>query len=331
MTNHKQQKRAAGTGRKAKPDLARLRGSIPPLITPFKNGEVDYDAYAALVNFQIDEGSHGILVNGTTAEPSTLTTEERNRLVTLAIEVTAGRVPVVAATGSQSLAESRALTEHSVAAGADSLLIVTPYYIKPPQRGLVAYYLELAKGHDVPWMIYHIPGHTAVGVTLNTLKACKDKSPTFVGIKHAVNDLGFVSECLHEFGADFKVFVGLEELSFPMMAVGACGLMNAVGNLRPGVLAQMCEAVDAGDVATARALRPAARDQQDPCSSTQAIPMKYLMKKPGCWPERHRADGAGRPGSRRARRRAQRAGSRRGPPRATSQNRGTLTPTPCAK
>jgi 4-hydroxy-tetrahydrodipicolinate synthase len=139
-------------------DLTRLRGSIPPLITPFIDGAVDYDTYAELVNFQIEQGSHGILVNGTTAEPSTLTTEERNRLVTLAIEVTAGRVPVVAATGSQSLAESRVLTEHAVAAGADSLLIVTPYYIRPPQRGLIAYYLELVADHDLPWMIYHIPG-----------------------------------------------------------------------------------------------------------------------------------------------------------------------------
>src|SRR6185503_10638577 len=235
-----------------KHDLAALRGSIPPLITPFKRGEVDYDRYAELVEFQISQGTHGILVNGTTAEPSTLTADERNRLVTLAIKTTRGRVPVVAATGSQSLAETRVLTEHALAAGADSLLIVTPYYIRPPQRGLVAFYLELAKGHSVPWMVYHIPGRTAVSVTLDTLKAIKDQSPHFVGIKQAVNDLGFVSECLHEFGRDFKVFVGLEELSFPMMTVGACGLMNAVGNLRPKVLAEMCEAVWNGDLATGR-------------------------------------------------------------------------------
>ena len=158
--------------------LAALRGSIPPLITPFIRGAVDYDRYAQLVEFQIKEGSHGILVNGTTSEPSTLTTDERNRLVTLAIEVAKGRVPIVAATGSQSLAESRVLTEHALNAGADSLLIVTPYYIRPPQRGLVAYYLELARGHDVPWMIYHIPGRTAVSVTLDTMKACKDNRRT---------------------------------------------------------------------------------------------------------------------------------------------------------
>ena len=262
--------------------LAALRGSIPPLITPFKRGGVDYDTYAALIEFQIKEGSHGILVNGTTAEPSTLTTEERNRLMTLAVETTAGRVPVVAATGSQSLAESRVLTEHAIEAGADALLIVTPYYIRPPQRGLVAYYLELAAGHEVPWMIYHIPGRTAVSVTLDTLKACKDGSPNFVGIKHAVNDLGFASECLHEFGRDFKVFVGLEELSFPMMAVGACGLMNAVGNLKPKVLAEMCEAVFAGDLATGQRLHDQLLEiNKAVFFDTNPIPMKYMMKKLG--------------------------------------------------
>jgi 4-hydroxy-tetrahydrodipicolinate synthase len=268
--------------RRGRHDLAALRGSIPPLVTPFVNGEVDYDKYAELVTFQIEQGSHGILVNGTTAEPSTLTTEERNRLVTVAVVTAAGRVPVVAATGSQSLAESRALTEHAVAAGADALLIVTPYYIRPPQRGLVAYYLELATGHDVPWMIYHIPGRTAVNVTLDTLKACKDKSPTFVGIKHAVNDLGFASECLHELGPDFKVFVGLEELSFPMMAVGACGLMNAVANLRPGVLAELCEAVFANDLATGRKLHDQLLEiNKAVFYDTNPIPIKYMMMKLG--------------------------------------------------
>jgi 4-hydroxy-tetrahydrodipicolinate synthase len=263
-------------------DLAALRGSIPPLVTPFKNGAVDYDRYAALVEFQIKEGSHGILVNGTTAEPSTLTTEERNRLVTLAVRTAKGRVPIVAATGSQSLAESRVLTDHALSEGVNALLIVTPYYIRPPQRGLIAYYLELAKGHDVPWMVYHIPGRTAVGVTLDTLKAFKDKSPNFVGMKHAVNDLGFVSECFHEFGNDFKVFVGLEELSFPMMAIGACGLMNAVGNLRPGVLSQMCEAVFNNDLAAGRKLHDQLLEiNKAVFFDTNPIPMKYMMKKLG--------------------------------------------------
>jgi 4-hydroxy-tetrahydrodipicolinate synthase len=263
-------------------DLARLRGSIPPLITPFVGGKVDYAAYERLVDHQISNGTHGILVNGTTGEPSTLTVDERNRLVTLAIATASGRVPVVAATGSQSLAETEALTRHAVKAGADALLIVTPYYIRPPQRGLVSYYLEVAASHDTPWMIYHIPGRTAVNVTLDTVRTLKDKSPTFVGMKHAANDLGFVSECLHALGDDFKIFVGLEELSFPMMAVGACGLMNAVGNLRPGVLAQMCDAVAAGDLATARQLHDELLEiNQAVFFDTNPIPIKYMMKRCG--------------------------------------------------
>jgi len=267
-------------------DISRLKGSIPPLITPFRNGDVDYDAYAALVDFQIREGSHGILVNGTTSEPASLTVDERNRIVDIAIAAAAGRVPVVAATGSQSLAETEQLTDHAVRAGADALLIVTPYYSKPPQRGLVEYYLRLAERHDKPWMVYHIPGRTAVSVTLDTFRALKDRSPTFVGMKHAVNDLGFVTECLTTFGDDFRIFVGLEELSFPMMAIGACGLMNAVGNLRPDVLARLCEAVWSSDICGARALHERLLEiNQAVFFDTNPIPIKYMMKRLGIIPE----------------------------------------------
>jgi 4-hydroxy-tetrahydrodipicolinate synthase len=263
-------------------NLESLRGSIPPLITPFVGGHVDYDRFDKILEHQIAQGSHGVLINGTTAEPSTLTIDERNRLVTQAVETTAGRLPVVAATGSQSLAESRKLTEHAVNAGADALLIVTPYYVRPPQRGLIEYYVELTKDLDIPWMVYHIPGRTAVGVTLNTLRELKQRSPNFVGMKHAVNDLGFVSECLAAFGHDFKIFVGLEELSFPMLAIGAVGLMNAVGNLRPGVLAELCNAVAANDFGTARRLHEQLLEiNQAVFFDTNPIPIKYMMKKAG--------------------------------------------------
>jgi len=267
-------------------DLSRLKGSIPPLITPFRGGNVDYDAYAAMVEFQIREGSHGILVNGTTSEPASLTVEERNRIVDAAIASANGRVPIVAATGSQSLAETETLTDNAVRAGADALLIVTPYYSKPPQRGLIDYYLHLAARHDRPWMVYHIPGRTAVSVTLETLKTLKDRSPTFIGMKHAVNDLGFASECLTEFGPDFRIFVGLEELSFPMMAVGACGLMNAVGNLRPRVLAELCEAVWNSDIPTARAMHDRLLELNKAVFfDTNPIPIKYMMKRLGLIPQ----------------------------------------------
>jgi 4-hydroxy-tetrahydrodipicolinate synthase len=131
-------------------------------------------------------------------------------------------------------------------------------------------------------MVYHIPGRTAVGVTLDTLKALKDESDQFVGMKHAVNDLGFVSECLHEFGHDFRIFVGLEELSFPMMAIGACGLMNAVGNLRPSVLVDLCNAVERGDLAGARILHEQLLEiNKAVFFDTNPIPIKYMMKRLG--------------------------------------------------
>lgn len=266
-------------------DLTRLKGSIPPLITPFRDGEVDTDTYVRLVEFHIQNGSHGILVNGTTAEPSTLTVAERNRLVSLAVDTVDGRLPVVAATGSQSLTETQALTRHAVEAGVDALLVVTPYYIRPPQRGLIAYYLELAASHETPWMIYHIPGRTAVSVTLESLKAIKARSPHLVGMKHAVNDLGFVSECLDHFGDDFRIFVGLEELSFPELAIGARGLMNAVGNLCPQPLADMCQAVWDGDLVTGQTLHQRLFEiNQAVFFDTNPIPIKYMMKRLGLIP-----------------------------------------------
>ena len=266
--------------------VEQLKGSIPPLITPFHNGEVDLEGYAGLVNFQVEQGSHGILVNGTTSEPSTLTVEERNRLIDVAMETVAGRIPVVAATGSQSLAETQVLTAHAVAAGVNALLIVTPYYIRPPQRGLIEYYLEVMAPFELPWMIYHIPGRTAVTVTLDTVAELRDRSPQFIGMKHAVNDLGFVSECLARVGDEFRIFVGLEERSFPMMTVGACGLMNAGGNLRPKPLANMCEAVWRYDLIEWLTIHQRLLEiNKAVFFDTNPIPMKYMMKRLGIIPE----------------------------------------------
>ena len=262
--------------------LNKIRGSIPPIITPFVNGEVDYRTYASLIEHQIKNGSHGILVNGTTAEPSTLTIDERNKLISIAVEVANGKIPVIAGTGSQSIIETKILTNHAVKAGVDSLLIVTPYYVKPPQRGLIEYYLELTEKIDIPWMIYHIPGRTAVNVTLETMKILTEKSANFVGMKHAVNDLGFVTECLSAFGPDFKIFVGLEELSFPMLSIGACGLMNAVGNLRPNILSEMCEAVWDKDNERGLELHHQLLEiNQAVFYDTNPIPIKYMMRKLG--------------------------------------------------
>jgi 4-hydroxy-tetrahydrodipicolinate synthase len=263
-------------------NLARLRGSIPPLVTPFRDGRIDLAAYEALLERQIAGGSHGILVNGTTGEPSTLTVAERNELVTLAVKSVAGRVPVVAATGSQSLEETRALCDHAERAGADALLVVTPYYIRPPQRGLVEYYTTLCRETALPVLVYHIPGRAAVSMEIESFARIRERCANLVGAKHAAQDLAFVTRALRELGDDFRIFVGLEELSLPMLAVGAQGLMNAVANLDPGRVAALYESVQAGDLARARSLHAALAELSEALFyETNPIPLKYMLKRLG--------------------------------------------------
>jgi 4-hydroxy-tetrahydrodipicolinate synthase len=243
---------------------------------------VDYEAYEKLVEFQIDNGTHGILVNGTTSEPSTLTLFERKQLLRTAVQVARGRVPVVAATGSQSHAETVELTEAAAKDGANALLVVTPYYIRPPQRGLVAYYRDIGQRTSLPMLIYHIPGRTAVNVELSTMQEISEYVPSFVGIKHAVNDLGMVSDMVQAFGTKFRIFVGLEEFSFPMMAVGACGLMNAVANIAPRLVADLSESVLAGEMLRARELHFKLYELNKAVFyDTNPIPMKYMMRRLG--------------------------------------------------
>jgi 4-hydroxy-tetrahydrodipicolinate synthase len=259
-----------------------LRGSYPPLVTPFRDGKVDFDKFAALIERQVVEGSHGVLITGTTAEPSSLTIDERSDLVRAAVETVAGRIPVVAATGSQSYAETVELTARAERAGADALLIVTPYYIKPPQKGLVEYFVAIGKQTDLPLMIYHIPGRAAVSVTTTTVAQMAERLPNLVGLKQAVNDLELITELLMRLGQDFRIFCGLEALSFPMLAIGAAGLMNAVGNLVPARVAALCKAVEKGNWEEARKLHFDLFElNQAVFLDTNPIPLKYMMARIG--------------------------------------------------
>ena len=259
-----------------------LRGSYPPLVTPFRHGAVDYDTFAGLVELQIREGSHGIVVCGTTGEPSTLTVEERSQLLEVAIDAAAGRIPVVAATGSQSHQETVALTVHAEAAGADAVLVVTPYYITPPQRGLVDYYVDVAQRTALPLLIYHIPGRAAVSIQIDTIERIADKVPHLVGVKHAANDLTLVTELLARFGFDFRIFAGLEELSFPLLAIGAAGMMNAVANLAPQRVADLYEQTARGALDAARALHFELFELNRALFlDTNPIPLKYMMRRLG--------------------------------------------------
>lgn len=259
-----------------------LRGSYPPLVTPFRDGEVDHEAYASLVERQVRGGSSGIVVNGTTAEPSTLTVDERSALVRTAVEAAAGRLTVVAATGSQSYAETARLTREADEAGADAVLVVTPYYSRPPQRGLVSYFSGIAGLTELPVLLYHIPGRAAVTVEIDTLEAMAEAAPNLVGMKHASVDLGLVTDALTRLGREFRIFVGLEELTFPMLAIGAAGAMNAVGNIAPAKVAALCRHVEDGELSAARDLHFELFELNRAVFwDINPIPMKYLMKREG--------------------------------------------------
>ena len=259
-----------------------LRGSYTPVITPFADGKVDYEKFAELVDRQAREGSHGVVVTGTTGEPSSLTTDERIELVKVAVDAIAKRIPVVVASGSQSLAETIELTTAAEKAGADAVLVVTPYYCKPPQAGLADYFIEIGKRTSLPLLVYHIPGRAAVSITAATMAKIAEGSPNLVGVKHAANDLEFVTEVLTRLGSDFRVFCGLEALSLPMLTLGAAGLMNAVGNLAPARVARLCELVEQGNLVEARAMHFQLFElNQSIFLETNPIPLKYMMARMG--------------------------------------------------
>ncbi len=263
-------------------DQAALTGCYTPLVTPFAGDDIDLAAFERLVDRQVASGSQGVVVTGSTGEPSVLLPHERTELVRAAVSAAGGRIPVVAATGAGSYAETRSLSESAVAAGADALLIVTPYYLRPPQRGLVEYFADIGSRFDVPVLIYHVPGRTAVTIDIGTLEAIVQRTPNVVGMKHASWELALVTEARAALGRQFRIFAGLEELSLPMLALGASGLMNAVGNLVPGRVAALWRAVVEERLTDARRLHDELWElNRAVFFDTNPIPVKYMMRRMG--------------------------------------------------
>lgn len=259
-----------------------LRGSYPPVITPFHDGKIDFDTFSALLETQVRQGSHGVVIAGTTGEPSSLTVDERSELIRVAVDTIDKRIPVVAATGSQSLSETMEITSRAEKSGADAVLVVTPYYVRPPQRGLVQYFASVAAQVPLPVLIYHIPGRAAVTLTSSTVAEIAELAPNVVGIKHASTDLEFVTELLARLGPEFRIFCGLEALSLPMMTIGAAGTMNAVGNLASARVAKLCDTIAANQLQEARKLHfDLLALNQAIFLDTNPIPLKYMMWRIG--------------------------------------------------
>jgi len=259
-----------------------LRGSIPPLVTPFRDGKVDFNKFAELAERQVQRGSDGIVVTGTTGEPSSLSMEERIELLKVAVSTVGGRIQVIAATGSASYAETLRLTTEAEAAGADAVLVVTPYYIKPSQRGLVDYFVSLGQRVKLPLMIYHIPGRAAVSIKAQTVCRIAEQIPHLVGLKHADHNLELITELLVGLGPDFRIFCGVEALSLPMLILGGSGLMNAAGNLAPERIAALYAAVQKVDLKSARDIHVELFElNQSIFIDTNPIPLKYMMSRLG--------------------------------------------------
>jgi 4-hydroxy-tetrahydrodipicolinate synthase len=263
------------------PAPANLRGSLVPLVTPFAAGAVDYDAFEASVD-RVGAASDGVVVTGTSGEPTSLSSDERAELCRRAVTVAAGRFPVVAATGSPNQAETLALTKAAGEAGVDAVMVVCPAFVKPSQEGLRQHFITVAKATELPFLIYNIPGRSGVGVTAATVVAIAEDAPNLCGLKHASPDLDLVTDLLLQLGDDFRLFCGLESFSYPFLAVGGAGLMSAVGNLLPEQVTDLCRAVAEGDHARALGLhRSLFRVNQAVFFDTNPGPLKAMLLAAG--------------------------------------------------
>lgn len=226
--------------------MKNLQGSIVPLVTPFRDGQLDEDGLAGLVEWQIASGSHGLSVTGTTGEPASLSTQERERVIQVAIEANGGRVPFLAGTGSSNHDESLHLSRFAHRIGADAVLLVVPYYVRPGQEGLFRHFKDIADQVDLPVILYNIPGRTAVNLEIETVARLRQACPNIIGIKEANPDFSHITRLLGRLGTDFLVFSGIELLCFPVLAIGGAGYVSATANVLPAPVARLYDLYAAG-------------------------------------------------------------------------------------
>ncbi len=228
-------------------------GSLVAIVTPFKHGKFDEQAMADLIEFQIANGTHGIVPCGTTGESATLTHEEHERVVAVTVEAANKRVPVIAGTGSNSTDEAISFTKHAKAVGADGALLITPYYNKPTQEGLFRHFEAVAKAVDLPQILYNIPGRTSVNM-LPATTARLSEIPSIIGIKEGSGSLTQVSEIMQRAKPGFLMLSGDDPLTLPMMALGGKGVITVTANVAPTDMANMVSAALKGDFEQARCL-----------------------------------------------------------------------------
>ncbi len=256
----------------------KLKGSIPALITPMKNGRVDDEAFRKIVNWQIKEGSHGLVPVGTTGESPTVTPDEHKRVIELAVEVAAGRVPVIAGTGSNNTEEAIEYTLHAKKAKADAALIVVPYYNKPTQDGIYAHFSAIARAVDMPILVYNVPGRTVANISVETLARLAKDHANIIGTKDASADLTRPSRQREISGEDFIQLSGEDGTALGFNAHGGVGCISVTANVAPRLCAEFQNATLAGDYRTALKLQ----DRLMPLHTalfveTSPAPIKYAV------------------------------------------------------
>jgi 4-hydroxy-tetrahydrodipicolinate synthase len=258
-----------------------FQGSITALITPFKDGKVDTRAFQKLVEWQIDQGSHGLVPCGTTGESPTLTHDEHKAVIELCIAAASGRVPVIAGTGSNSTAEAVELTRHAKTAGADGVLVVTPYYNKPTQEGLYLHYKAINDCTDIPILIYNIPGRSVVDMSVETmLRLFKLKN--IVGVKDATANMARVSQQRAALGTDFLQLSGEDATALGFMAHGGHGCISVTANIAPALCSEFQLACLAGNFRLALQLQDRVMPLHDALFvESNPGPVKYAASKLG--------------------------------------------------
>lgn len=233
---------------------AKFHGSIPALVTPFKDGKFDEMTYRALIDKQIAAGSHGLVPVGTTGESPTLSLEEHRYVVDVCIDEARGRVPVIAGAGSNNTAEAIALARHAEHAGANAVLVVTPYYNKPTQEGLYQHFKAVNDAIDIPIVIYNIPSRSVVDMSIETMKRLAELD-NIVGVKDATGDLARVSKQRQALGAEFIQLSGEDMTALAFVAAGGHGCISVSANVAPNLCVELMEAALRGNFADALAVQ----------------------------------------------------------------------------
>ena len=253
-----------------------FQGSITALITPFRDGSVDEKAFKDLVAWQIEQGTHALVPCGTTGESPTLSHDEHRRVIEMCVEVAAGRVPVIAGTGSNSTAEAIDLTRHAKAAGADAALVVAPYYNKPTQEGLFRHFEAIARAVDLPIVVYNIPGRSIVDISVDTFERLAREIPAVVGVKDATADLSRPLRLRARLGDRLCQLSGEDATATAFNAQGGVGCISVTSNVAPALCARMQDAWAAGDLATCFAIRDQLMPLHDALfCETSPSPVKY--------------------------------------------------------